>query len=161
MGYMLHPWVLRLEVLRPGVLSLAVLHPQVLYSLVLVSYNTGSYDSGDLTFRCLTSTGLTFRGLTCSGLRTKVYCKLSENCNWGGLINIRFIVSFGPPRHFFLHFFWHLFVIVIVWQIIQILWNSLKLIEFPVKTCFPIFRFFLSLFKTLFNVECFVGMNVG
>ena len=43
----------------------------------------------------------------------------SKNCNWGGLINISSIVSFRPPRHFFLHFFfWHFFVIiVIVWQI--------------------------------------------
>ena len=46
----------------------------------------------------------------------------SKNCNWGGLINISSIVSFRPPRHLFLHFFfWHLFVIiVIVWQINKI-----------------------------------------
>ena len=42
----------------------------------------------------------------------------SKNCNWGGLINISSIVSFRPPRHFFLHFLWYFFVIiVIVWQI--------------------------------------------
>ena len=28
-----------------------------------------------------------------------------KNCNWGGLINISSIVSFLPPRRFFLHFF--------------------------------------------------------
>ena len=42
----------------------------------------------------------------------------SKNCNWGGLINISSIVSFRPPRHFFLHFFWHFFVIIVImWQI--------------------------------------------
>ena len=42
----------------------------------------------------------------------------SKDCNWGGLINISSIVSFRPPRHFFLHIFWHFFVIIlIVWQI--------------------------------------------
>ena len=40
-------------------------------------------------------------------------------CKWGGLINMSFIVSFRPPRHFFLHFFFGIFLllIVIVWQI--------------------------------------------
>ena len=31
-----------------------------------------------------------------------IFIPSSKNCNWGGLINISFIVSFRPPRHFFL-----------------------------------------------------------
>ena len=38
-----------------------------------------------------------------------------KNCNWEAIINISFIDSSRPPRHFFLHFL-YLFVIVIVWQ---------------------------------------------
>ena len=40
-----------------------------------------------------------------------IFMPSSKNCNWGGLINISSIVSFRPPRHLFLHFFfffWHL-----------------------------------------------------
>ena len=39
-----------------------------------------------------------------------------KNCNWEAIMNISFIDSSRPPRHFFLHFL-YLFVIVIVWQI--------------------------------------------
>ena len=28
-----------------------------------------------------------------------------KDCNWEGIINVSFIDSFRPPRHFFLHFF--------------------------------------------------------
>ena len=52
---------------------------------------------------------------------TEIYWPLISQiqCKWGGLINISFIVSFRPPRHFFLHFFFGIFLllIVIVWQI--------------------------------------------
>ena len=44
--------------------------------------------------------------------------QLTKISSFTPVLYISSIVSFRPPRHFFLHFFWHLFVIiVIVWQI--------------------------------------------
>ena len=49
-------------------------------------------------------------------IRCRKFMPSLKNCNWEAIINISFIDSFRPPRHFFLHFL-YLFVIVIVWQI--------------------------------------------
>ena len=54
----------------------------------------------------------------------------SKNCNWGGLINISSIVSFRPPRHFFLHFFfWHFFVIIVIlWQMNKCKYKKIQML---------------------------------
>ena len=38
-------------------------------------------------------------------IRCRKFMPSLKNCNWEAIINISFIDSFRPPRHFFLHFF--------------------------------------------------------